>query len=206
MFFCPNCNNMFDIARAIPQSGGKKKSEDFDLLESESESESISFNDFINKILNNDETVNNNIKQININELQQSQEYKKLKIKHKELVDNKIQDLLPISEKAIMQSTSTKNIEDLSAYFVCNNCGFANKITPKTKIFSRTSADISQNYTVSDYSDMLHSDILPRTRKYICPNKQCISYKDISKREAIFFRLSNTYKVKYICTACKTDF
>lgn len=234
MFFCPNCNNMFDIARSIPQSGKgikEKKNEETDSQKTDSQEmlqntlqEIIEetallqkthedtqkggdiYDDLVQKILNNQPIDETDIKNININDITKSQTYKKLKIKNKEYVDNKIQDLLPLNEKKVMKDKVEKSLDELSAYFVCNNCGYAIKIKPSTKIFSRTSEDISQNYAVSDYGDLLYSDIVPRTRKYICPNKKCESHKDNSKREAIFFRLNNTYKIKYICCTCKTDF
>ncbi|AYV82267.1 MAG: DNA-dependent RNA polymerase subunit Rpb9 [Homavirus sp.] len=159
------------------------------------------YEDIIQKILDN---LPITIKNINVDELIKSQAYKKLKIKHKEYIDNKIQDLLPLEDKKIIKNKMEKPLDELLAYFVCNNCGYATKIIPGTNIFSRKSEDISQNYAVSDYSDQLYSDIVARTRKYICPNKECESHKDNKKREAVFIRLLNTYRIKYICSACKT--
>jgi hypothetical protein len=96
--------------------------------------------------------------------------------------------------------------DNKKVYFECNNCGYFTEMQPGTKIFSRTSSEISQTVGYSNYEAMLNSSILPRTRNYKCPNNNCESHKDASKREAVFFRLNNTYKIKYVCSACKTDF
>lgn len=233
MFFCPNCDNMYDIARSIPQSGkgrldiklSNESSESFlsidstklsitdDIVDTDisvqsggkKSDDSDNYGDLLSKIL--DETVTStDFKNIDVDELLKSASYKKLKVRHKEFIYNKIQDMLPTNKKKITKNVIEKSEEELMAFFICNNCGYAKKIEPGTKIFSRTSEDISQNYAVADYKEMLNSKILPYTRKYICPNKKCESYNDPSKREAVFFRLNNSYKVKYLCTTCGTDF
>ena len=77
---------------------------------------------------------------------------------------------------------------------------------PGTLIFSKYSNDISQSYTSKDSSIMKYSDILPKTRKYKCPNSECESHHDLSKKEATFFRMNNNVQIKYICNACDTSF
>lgn len=206
MFFCPNCNNSFDITRTKTAQEGKGKGHEKEITGGDN-----SYQDIIDKVINNTFISEDEVKDIDMEKLTKQPEFKDLKSKQKEIVFNKIHDLLPTEKKKV------KNIQDdgsekedinenLLAYFVCNNCGYSEIIKPGTKIFSRTSESLSQNYTVNDYSEMVNSDILPRTRKYVCPNNECVSHKDISKREAVFFRLINSYKIKYVCTACDTDF
>lgn len=91
-------------------------------------------------------------------------------------------------------------------YFVCNTCGNSEPIKPRTKIFSKTSTDISKEYHTSKIKPdhLINITTLPRTRNYICPNKQCITHTDLSKREAVMNKFGDTYRVTYICTACKT--
>ena len=126
----------------------------------------------------------------------------KLKSVEKEYVHNKLNDLLPLNKKKIADG---KQITD-NAQFICNNCGYTEKIKAGTLIFSKYSNDISQSYSTDDSSIMEFSDILPRTRKYKCPNSECVSHNDLSKREATFFRMNNNVKIKYICNACHTSF
>lgn len=228
MFFCPNCNNSYDISKTIPdQFGGQFDSESFDdstidSLSNTSELPSISEDvkvdadadvdslsggavTIIDKILN-EELTEKDIAQMNVQHFFNSSEYKKLNGKDKELVYNKIQDSLPQNKKKIQEQLTKNTDEESNTFFVCNNCKYTEKIKSGTKIFTRTADNISKTYAVSDYSDMINSDILPRTRRYICPNKKCPSQKDITKREAIFFRLNNSFRIKYICTACKEQF
>ena len=89
---------------------------------------------------------------------------------------------------------------------ICNNCGYMKPIPEGTLIFSKVSTDIAQSYSTSDFKDMVYSDILPRTRKYICPNTKCESHTNPQKKEASFFRMNNTFKVKYVCQTCSTVF
>lgn len=201
MFFCPNCDNSFDITRSVVQKGGAPD----ETSESMSESSDI-YSTVINKIISHEQVTEEEIENIAPQTLFKSQAFKKLKSKQKELVYNQIQDLLPKQKKKIIREDEDKPLEENLAFFICNGCGFTKRIQPQTLIFSRTSESIAQSYVAGDYSDMLHSDILPRTRKYTCINDDCPSHKDAKKREASFFRLNNSYKVRYICHACGSDF
>lgn len=189
MYFCPNCNNIFDITKnphKEKQLGGAK-----DYLS------------VINKIINGEDISSDDTKGLSLDDLVKENTYKKLSAEQKELVYNKIQQLLPIDKKSIEENAGTPTAD--KAYFICKNCGFLKPIEDNTLIYSRVSSDISQSYTSSDISEMINSDILPRTRKYVCTNSKCISHTDPSKKEAVFFRINNSYNVKYICLACKKN-
>jgi len=208
MFFCQNCNNAFDIAKStqsikvgdttaintpnIDQEGGFQIG-------------SGKYTDLVNKTLNNSLT-EKEVDGINLDDLIKSDDYKKLSKKEKQIVYNKVQDVLPRDKKKISKDSVDKLSDKVLAVFICNNCGFTKEIEPQTKIFSRTSDNIAQSYTINDYKNMLHSKILPFTRKYNCPNSECKSHTDPKEKEANFFRLNNSYKVKYICRSCGTDF
>lgn len=187
MFFCQNCDNVFDIMKGeTKQSGG------------------VNNKDLITKILKNvtlDAKEMKDLESINIDEFIHSPEYNKLKSNQKEFVYNKIQELLPLEFKKIL-TEEIKQSADEKAYFVCNNCGNKKAIRKGTLIFSKVSSDIAQSYSSADVSEMKYSDILPRTRKYICPNDECPSHTNYSVREAVFFRMNNTFRVKHICLAC----
>ena len=214
MFFCPNCNNSFDISKNIPiQTGGFKYDEGEEIYETPS-SETISSSqtggdqneELIQKILNNQPLSEEEIKDVSVKNITQTDVFKRLMPKFREYIYNKIQDLLPNEKKKIIHAKEQAPLGENPAFFLCNNCGYNKKINPGTLIFSRSSESISQRYSTTDYTNMLHSDILPRTRRYRCPNEDCISHKDPEKKEAIFFRMNNSYRVKYICVACGTDF
>jgi hypothetical protein len=239
MFFCPNCNNAFDIAHTsgLPDlnsttwkaHGGfpstkindtksssdlqsSESSSDYNMVDKMSEVDNINkanksrsgddYEYIINKISDNLVTPAD-IDNLDINKFFASPSFKKLKSDEKEYVYNKIQDILPKNKKKIMKLTKNDNTSNL-AFFVCANCSFTRKIEPGTLIFSRTSTAI--NYGVDDYDDMENILTLPITRNYICPNDKCPSHEDYNKKEAVFFRVNNTYAVKYVCITCKTIF
>lgn len=221
MFFCPNCNNTFDIARTKTQSGGEIDDEliwedsltselqpDFnsDTPESDYYSEGgKSRSELLQRIIEDQEVSSEDIKNITLKDLTADPDFKKLKAKEKELVYNRIQDLLPKGEKKFLQEKTDRYKDEDFTYFVCNNCKYAKKIDEGTLIFSRT-ADTDSKVITTDMSDMIHNSILPRTRKYICPNDDCQSHKDPNKREAVFYRIGDSYRVHYLCTSCKTSF
>jgi DNA-directed RNA polymerase subunit M/transcription elongation factor TFIIS len=199
MFFCPNCNNSFDITKLETLNGGA----DNNIQNSVEGGAKNNYEDIIDAVIKGNDDINNLFDNISIDDFVNSNEYKKLKSNQKELVYNKIQDSLPKDKKKISEIMESKQ-NQINAYFICNNCGYLRKIENGTLVFSRVSTDIAQSYATSDMKEMIHSDILPRTRKYSCTNTKCISHTDPSKREAVFFRMNNTFKIKYICLACET--
>ena len=194
MFFCPNCNNTYDIARTATdiQTGGKNTSE----------SSTQSFEDIVSKIINGNDISLDDVNDLDITLFLKSIAYKKLSSKKKELVYNKIQDRLPESKKALMQNKTTEFNESNVAFFVCKNCIYNVPIKDGTLIFSKSSSDITRSYTSTTDVNKIHSNILPLTRKYICVNDKCDSHKDITKREAVIYRVHNSFGVKYKCTTC----
>jgi len=195
MFFCPNCNNAYDIARTATdvQSGGKNTS---------SESSSANYEDIVNKIINNNDVPFDDINNLDIGLFLKSIAYKKLNSKKKELVYNKIQDKLPESKKVLIQNKTTDVNESNAAFFICKNCIYNVPIKENTLIFSKSSSDITRSYTSTTDANKIHSTILPMTRKYICPNSTCDSHKNFAKREAIMYRIHNSFGVRYKCTTC----
>lgn len=205
MYFCPICNNSFDVTKLSHQKGGTH-------TESNDDSEKnilnggqpFNYQNIIKKIISKENISEEEINKINFTDLLNDPSYKKLKNKQKEFVYNKIQDLLPVNKKKIIDEEIKKPID--KSYFICRSCGHIKPIEPETLIFSRVSSDISQNYTSTDYGDMKYSDILFRTRRYECPNKKCTSYTNPIEREAVFFRRNNTFVIKYVCQACGETF
>ena len=65
------------------------------------------------------------------------------------------------------------------------------------------SVDIINNKT--DNKLICKNPILPRTRDYTCKNPKCLTLKDDSKKEAVFYKDENTYKTVYVCCNCFTN-
>jgi RNase P subunit RPR2 len=93
-----------------------------------------------------------------------------------------------------------------TAQFFCKNCNYTQNIINKTLILSKKSKFLSQSFDTSDYGNMVFSDILPITREYTCPNKECPSHTNPIKKKAKFFRKNNSFVLKYICVSCNTKF
>lgn len=192
MFFCPNCDNSFNITKSVSHQKGGKSISGGDKYEA-----------VIKKIIDGETINENDVNWVELDELAKVTGYKKLKQKQKEKVYNTILELLPVDKKDLPKSDKTKKKQ---AFFICTNCGYNQPIKPRTVIFSRTSNDVSQSYISQDVRNMVHSDILRRTKKYICPNEKCESHKNIDKREAVSMRRNNTYHITMICEACQTVF
>ena len=182
MFFCPNCNNAFDITRSIEnkQTGGKDSESS-----SSTESDDTSYNNLIDKIMAKKATPND-VSKLDLNDFLKSRFYKSLDNGERELVFNKIQELLPNDKKKLMEFKNNVDEQANTAYFICTNCGHARKIENGTLIFSRTSENITQSYDIGDYADLKYSSILPRTRNYTCTNEQCESHKNTQKKKPYF--------------------
>ena len=183
MFFCPDCDNAFDITRLATQQGGADETAIPTTFPKKKEDKGDKYEIIINKILEG-QTNSTDFANLDPQSILHSEAFKKLKSKQREYVYNKIQDAMPKQQKVTRLENESKkvNLDDNLAYFICKNCGLTKKIQPKTLIFTRTSEDIAQSYVSGNYDDMLDSDILPHTRKYICPNKECSSHTNPEKR------------------------
>jgi hypothetical protein len=187
MFYCPKCLNVYSISKSIKQIGGA----------------SYNLEDIIKKILSDDieegeyDTFDNKI----LDELKDYGVFKKLSASQKDIVYNFIDER--IENKTI--SKAAPKIKQ-KMYFVCTSCGNNEEIEKNTRITVRSSDDYTpETNTTQDIEEYLHMDILPRTRQYDCPNEKCESHTEPEKKSALFMRIKNTYKMKYICESCKTS-
>jgi len=213
MFYCPQCNNMYGITKNPPtinntteQTGGKHSESETPTSVSMSDSSlnnTIDYESTVTKILQNefnDETTFNFIENIT-----KTNAYKKLSSKDKVFIKNKLMELLPKADKIkIMETNTVKTTNEV--YFICNYCGYSEKIEPGTLVMSRLSTEGTHDFTDNtQYKNMIHVKTLPLTRNYICPNKTCVSQKNHEKREAVFFRTDGQYRIRYVCKACETS-
>jgi len=99
--------------------------------------------------------------------------------------------------------SSKKNSFDV--YLVCNNCNSAYTINPKTVILSTNLEETGKQFKEVNLEYKCLDPILPRTKDYICHNSKCSSHKNNADKEAIFYRESNGYLLKYVCCVCKTS-
>ena len=205
MPFCTNCDNTYDLAKTVPNnsqqigsSDTKHKSESPITVSSLSDDEPV-LDKLIRQILNKDDVNISSTSTITLTQLSKNQSYNKLTAANKEIVFTKINAM--INNKDSKQKGGNN---DKAAYFICNNCGNFEPIAPGTLILKKIVGVADTTVDNSILSDMIYEPYLPRTRNYICKNKDCVSHKDHSQREAVFKRVGNTFNVVYTCVACKT--
>lgn len=96
---------------------------------------------------------------------------------------------------------------------LCRNCGFSEKLDPKTKedaliletnFRSGSSATgASSGITVNEYTKM--DPTLPHVNTIRCPNGGCPSNRD-DKRDVIYIKTDPAnLKFQYVCTRCPTQ-
>ena len=87
----------------------------------------------------------------------------------------------------------------------CLTCGSSYPLNPETTI--HTINYKKQDYIFDDENiDLkIHDPTLPRTKDYKCENPDCGTNKNDSllNKEAVFYRASNSFHMKYACCVCK---
>jgi hypothetical protein len=175
MYFCPKCNYSFDISKSF----GSETSNEKNILKK--------VNDSI-KIYESNESFKNYKADFKFEELEKNSKYKKLSDEDKE----KFNVLFQLN-------TIT------GAQFKCNNCNFTKEINESVLLYQYDTIDkIDKIKSIQDNELISKNPILPRTHDYICKNNLCPTNKNSknSKKEAVFFRDRDSFKVNYICCTC----
>jgi hypothetical protein len=174
MYFCPKCNYSFDISK----STGINSSEEKQILKK--------VNDAI-KIYDDKQSLNNYKAEFKKEDLEKNFKYKKLSSENKEKFEVLFQ-LPPIT----------------GAQFKCNNCSFTKEITETVLLYELDLTDKFEKIRSFDENQLICTNpMLPRTHDYICKNNSCSTIKNNKiKKEAVFFREKNSFKINYICTLC----
>jgi DNA-directed RNA polymerase subunit M/transcription elongation factor TFIIS len=186
MQFCPKCDNIMDIGKSAPRTTLVQSTPDSVSTETNSNENQISK---LIQLYKNKQDISNI--SVDIKELTSNTEFNKLKETDKNI---------------ILKILKGNEIDDsLTAYRICKNCSYFERLVGKTLVLSRMNigSNLSSTQDLSKYKYMIHDKTLPHTRDYICKNDKCISHKDYSKRDAVWFRPSATsYATCYACTAC----
>ena len=85
---------------------------------------------------------------------------------------------------------------------ICRHCGYSEPATDNIV------SSISYIREINPYDRLtfIHCDkTLPRTNKQICPNEECISNSDESKRESVFMEYGEEKRLMFICLQCKSQ-
>jgi hypothetical protein len=191
MQFCPKCGNKYFVVDSIEIAqreivGGAKEIKNHNILTR----------------LKNLKDITDMLKSIDVEKFLKSREYTSISAEERGFLYNKIQDALELSKKDI----SKHKVADVEKPFFlfCTNCLNNEILKPNTKVHSMIYRRKS-NMEKTDYTHLLDDKRLPRTKLYKCQNKKCISYKDLSKKEAVFMTDTEHTNIVYVCKACKTQ-
>ena len=88
------------------------------------------------------------------------------------------------------------------AEFKCNNCNNIQPIKETILLYNINMEEKNKMRTLEENEFICKDPILPRTHDYNCKNPNCITHKDKSKKESVFFKEKNSFRVNYICTVC----
>ena len=143
-------------------------------------------NKLINLLSNGTINIDTNI---NLNKIKENEKFTNLKIEEKEIILNNYK--------------KTKELNKFG-FYNCLNCNYFTNIENGTILIDSSKSTESKSELYLKLQSK--NNILPRTRDYICPNKNCkASDKLFTEREAVFYRINKTYKIAYLCCICDTE-
>jgi len=204
MFFCGKCGSTYEISNdvkyVLQQHGGKNDKRP-----------KINIKNIIDKILNTEENKDkesifepeDGIEYLEEADIINHHEFAKLEADEAIMVLNKLNIYLPKSKKKVYTKSNTGLLKENKAYFVCTNCSNFELIKPGTVIFSQSNSENTDNFDMTLCGNNIYDMTLPRDRNYTCPNNDCVSHKDIAKKEQVTKRYRNNQKLIHTCCACK---
>jgi len=173
MYFCPSCSYSFDIVKSS-QSSSKKDTR----ISIEKISEAF-------KKFEADEDLSKYVALFSREETNKNKKYQKL------------DDSQKVKFNQLFEETITSGAE-----FKCNNCNNIQPIKDTILLYNINMEEKNKLRTLEENEFICKDPILPRTHDYNCKNPNCITHKDKSKKESVFFKEKNSFKVNYICTVC----
>ena len=117
---------------------------------------------------------------------------------------DKFKKLSQENQKIILLNYEKMNNLNSFGFYNCLNCNFFSNIENGTILIDNTKV----LHTKSDINLKLQSsnNILPRTRDFICPNKDCKAHNKLfTEREAVFYRVDKSFRIAYLCCECYTE-
>lgn len=174
MYFCPKCSYLFDISKSSQVS----KNDDTRIQ--------ISKLADAFKICDDNGDLSKYKAAFSKDEMAKNKKYQKL-----------------TDENKIKMNSLFEEIASSGAQFKCVNCNFTKKITETTLLYQVNLEDKNTKVKSIEENELLCKDpLLPHTHDYTCKNPSCITHKESKKKDAVFYKERNNYKVNYICTVC----
>jgi hypothetical protein len=140
---------------------------------------------------------------IKIYEEEQSLEKYKAEFKKEDLEKNsKYKKLTPENKEKFEVLFKLPPIT--GAQFKCNNCSFTKEINETVLLYELDLSEKANKIRSLEENQLIcNNPMLPKTHDYFCKNILCPTVQDKKiKKEAVFFREKDSFKVNYICTIC----
>jgi DNA-directed RNA polymerase subunit M/transcription elongation factor TFIIS len=180
MYFCPKCNYSFDISKNVASDKTDQTTEEDTRKKLDNVESAI-------KRLKAGKSLNAYKAEFTLEDLESNPHYIKLEDEDK--------------EKLNVLFNTTSSIGGIM--FKCNNCNYKKKINETIKLYQLNIDSVYSVYRSMDDNKLLFMNpIYPRTHDYSCKNINCISHKDETNKEAVFFREKDSYLTNYICGVC----
>jgi len=172
MYFCPSCSYSFDIVKSSQTSQKDVR------VNIEKIAEAL-------KLFEANEDMSKYVASFSREDTNKNKKYQKFD-------DNQKAKFNLIFEELISSG----------AEFKCNNCNNIQPIKETILLYNINMEEKNKMRTLEENEFICKDPILPRTHDYNCKNPNCITHKDKSKKESVFFKEKNSFKVNYICTVC----
>lgn len=174
MYFCPNCSYLFDISKS------SKVSKD-----SDNRTPIKKLVDAFKKLEDN-EDLSKYKAEFSKEEMAKNKKYQKLK-----------------DEEKIRMNQLFEEVVSSGAEFRCENCNYVKQIVETTILYQINTEDKITKFKNLEENELLCSDpLLPHTHDYTCKNPSCVTHKNPSLKDSVFYREKNTYKLNYVCCVC----
>jgi len=172
MYFCPSCSYSFDIVKSSQTSQKDVR------INIEKLAEAL-------KLFESNEDMSKYVASFSREDTNKNKKYQKFD-------DNQKAKFNLIFEELISSG----------AEFKCNNCNNIQPIKETILLYNINIEEKNKMRTLEENEFICKDPILPRTHDYNCKNPNCITHKDKSKKESVFFKEKNSFRVNYICTVC----
>jgi len=218
--FCKICQNLLDITNNVStpnlyiiediiEVNTDKKTDiitsDYDVvsdINTSKKKKTYTITDEDIDIILNGQDLAIELNNFNIQDLNKIPYFNKLDSNKKTLVINRLYEKIPKNQK---MPKNNEKINHKDSYFYCKKCGYNEIIPPKTFIFSRNKDKNNNQISNSKISNYKYDNTLPFSKNFNCINKDCTTHKEPEKKKAVFYRIPDSYIVRYICTSCDSN-
>lgn len=185
MYFCKKCGTSLDVSKVNSENKTEKVAV--------KKKKITTISSLIQKIIEEDLSIDNFIIEIDMEELLKNPKFKKLSQSQKN----------SIIEHINQQHKIETNVSVL-ANFRCENCNFNEPINETISLLIDDKTNIVTSLKPEDYYLYVHDPTLYRTHNYSCKNTSCPSNEKNFKghKEAVVTKHTSSFRPTYICTVC----